>query len=66
MYLHQADTETGPGDLSSARNSQSGRSKNVITFNSRDWPKSPRGVFCFMFVTQAAVKREQKSLSREQ
>ena len=24
MYLHQVESETGPGDLSSARNSQSG------------------------------------------
>ena len=45
-------------DLSSAKNSQSGRS--------RDWRKGPRGVSCFMFVTQAAVKGKQKGLSREQ
>ena len=46
----------------------SGRSKNVTMLELilRDGPRSPRGVFRSMLPTQAAVKRKQKSLSREQ
>ena len=66
LYLYQANTEKGPGDFSSARtcNSLSGRWKNVTTLELilRDWQKYPRGVLRSMFVTQAAVKRKQKSL----
>ena len=70
LYLYQENTEKGPGDFSSACacNSLSGRWKNVTTLELFlwDWQKSPRGVLLSMFVTQAAVKRKQKSLSREQ
>ncbi len=58
LYLHQANTEKGPED-----------SKNVtvtlLEFILRDWPQSLRAVFLSIFVPQAAVKRKQKSLSRE-
>ena len=37
----------------------------IIQLILRDGPQSPRGVFRSMFLTQAPVKRKQKSLSRE-